>query len=112
VKAQQERRDHQRYGVQLRVHYRTSRKGVTARWAESSTVDMSSGGVSFRARHALPVGSHVELLIEWPARHDDMPMELHATGLIVRSNTYKTAVLITSRRFAVVEMAREIRATA
>jgi hypothetical protein len=73
---------------------------------------MSSSGVSFRVRHAMQVGSHVELLIEWPAQHDEMPMELHATGLIVRSNTYKTAVRITSRRFSVMEVQPQIRATA
>ena len=94
------------------VHYRTSQKTTVGRWAESVTLDMSSGGLSFRGRHALPVGSHLELLIEWPAHHDEMPMELHATGLVVRSNTYKTAVRITSRRFCVVELAPEIRATA
>ena len=94
------------------VHYRTSQKGALARWAESVTLDISSNGVSFRGRHALPVGSHIELLIEWPALHDEMPLELHATGLIVRSNTYKTAVGITSHRFNVVDVAPQIRATA
>ena len=95
------------------VHFRTSRKGAPGRWNESIVLDMSSNGLSFRGRHALPVGAHIELLLEWPALHDDQPMELHATGLIVRSNTYKTAIRITSRRFCVSEAAApEIRATA
>jgi hypothetical protein len=98
--------------MQLPVHYRTSRKGSIGRWADSVTLEMSSSGVTFRVRHALPVGSHVELLIEWPAPHDELPMELHATGLIVRSNTYKAAVRVTSRHFELLNLAQDIRATA
>ncbi len=95
------------------VHYRVSRRGVAGRWVESISLDMSSNGLCFRSRHAIPVGSHIELWLEWPARHDDQPMELHATGLIVRSNTYKTAIRITSRRFTVSDVeAPAIRATA
>jgi|ERR1039458_6634430 hypothetical protein len=107
VKTPPERRISQRFSVELPMQFRVSQKGTAARWVQSATLDMSSSGVSFRGRRQLPVGSHVELVIEWPALHDEMPMEMHATGLIVRSNTNRTAVRITSRRFCIVKVTEQ-----
>jgi len=62
----------------------------------------------------LPVGAHVELVIEWPNRYEDAyPVELLATGFIVRSEGGRTAVRVTSRKLRVDQApAQSLRATA
>jgi hypothetical protein len=63
---------------------------------------MSSIGLSFRSRKPLPVGSHLEMIIEWPARYGDIfPIDLQATGFVLRSEGGRTAVRVTSRKFRV-----------
>jgi hypothetical protein len=42
------------------------------------------------------------MVIEWPARYDDVyPIDLQATGFVVRSENGRTAVRVTSRKFRV-----------
>lgn len=97
-----ERRQKQRYDIQLPVHFRVSQKGAASRWSNGVTCDISSGGVSFRTRRPLPVGAHVELIMYWPATHGEVyPVELQATGLVVRSSATRTAVAITAHRFRI-----------
>jgi len=107
-----ERRASRRYQVRLHIHYHVSEKGSASRSATATTCDMSTGGLSFRSRKSLPVGSHVEMLVEWPAKHRDDPVELQMTGFIVRSGAGRTAVRITFWRFRVDSAAESIRATA
>ena len=76
-----------RYELHLPVHYRISQKGVVARWGTGMTREMSTTGLSFRTRKPLPVGSHVEMIVDWPAKYaDDQPIDLQLTGFIVRSD--------------------------
>jgi hypothetical protein len=63
------------------------------------TRDISTSGLSFRCRRILPIGAHIELNVEWPARPGAEPVELQFTGFIVRSDNGRTAVRITSHRF-------------
>ncbi len=60
------------------------------------------------------MGAHVELTIDWPAKHDQIyPISLQATGFILRSDANRTAVRVTSRKFRVEPAPLEdIRATA
>jgi hypothetical protein len=98
-----ERRLNRRYEVRLPVHYRISNRSGVARVGTGTTYEMSTNGLSFRTRKPLPIGAHVEMLIEWPARYGDIyPVDLQATGFIVRSDGGRTAVRMTSRRFRVV----------
>jgi len=95
-----ESRAKQRFELELTVHYRLSLKGSTSRWGTGTILDMSSGGISMRCRRPLPVGGHLEMIIDWPATHGGhYPMYLHATGFIVRSGSSKAAMRITSHRF-------------
>ena len=42
------------------------------------------------------------MIIDWPARHDEThPIDLQATGFVVRSSATRAAVRITSRRFRI-----------
>jgi hypothetical protein len=82
------------------LHYSVSLKGEALRSGSGLTLDISTTGISFRGRRPLPVGAHIELLVQWPAKYEDLyPVELQATGFVVRSDIGRTAVRITSRKF-------------
>jgi hypothetical protein len=109
----QEQRGSRRYELHLPIHYRISQKGVPARWGTGTTREMSTTGLSFRTRKPLPVGSHVEMIVDWPAKYaDDQPIDLQLTGFIVRSDGNRTAVRVTSRRFRINSHFEPYRATA
>lgn len=98
----QERRTTKRYDLHLPVHYRISQKGESSKWGSGTTREMSTNGLSFRTRRELPVGSHIEMIVDWPAKYgDDQPIDLQLTGFVVRSDAGKTAVRVTSRRFRI-----------
>jgi len=108
-----DRRTTKRYDLHLTVHYRISQKGVIARWGTGTTREMSTSGLSFRTRKPLPIGSHVEMIVDWPAKYaDHNPIDLQLTGFIVRSDGNRTAVRVTSRRFRVNTHIEDYRATA
>jgi hypothetical protein len=97
-----ERRNNRRYQIHLPLTYRISQKGFPPRTGTGTTRDLSTGGLSFRCRRSLPLGAHVELAIDWPARHaDEYPIDLQLTGFIVRSDGGRIGVRITSHRFRV-----------
>ena len=99
---QSERRRNRRYDMRLPVHYRVAEKGVMPRTGTGTTCDLSTHGLSFRCRRALPVGAHIELVVDWPSKFGEMyPIELQATGFVVRSNGGRIAVQVTSRKFHV-----------
>lgn len=65
-----------------------------------TTCDLSTGGLSFRCRRSLPVGSHIELTVEWPATYgDSQAMELQVTGFVIRTEGNRTGVRVNSHRF-------------
>jgi hypothetical protein len=98
-----ERRESPRFDVRLTLRYRLSQKGESdSRWQTGVTRDMSKDGVGFKTKRPLPIGSHIELRIDWPARNDNaFPVDLQATGFVVRSDQNRTAVRISSHRFLV-----------
>jgi hypothetical protein len=110
----QERRATRRYELHLPIHFRVSQKGAVARWGTGVTREMSTNGLSFRTRKPLPVGSHVEMIVDWPAKYaEDQPIDLQLTGFVVRSDNHRTAVRVTSRRFRInSHFHEEYRATA
>ncbi|HEY2016781.1 MAG TPA: hypothetical protein VGH38_24925 [Bryobacteraceae bacterium] len=63
---------------------------------------MSTNGLSFRSRKPLPVGTHIEMVVDWPPRFGDIyPIDLVMTGFIVRSAAGTTAVRVASKKFRV-----------
>lgn len=95
-----DRRANGRYDLRLPVHYRVSLKGEPTRTGSGTTSDISASGLNFRCRKSLPVGAHIEVLIDWPAKYRDTePMTLQATGFIVRCDGSRVAVRMTSRKF-------------
>ena len=108
-----ERRHDRRYDIQLPIHFRTSQYGEISRWAAGTTCNLSRGGIGLRCRRPLVVGSHIEMIVPWPARHDDVhPIELHANGIVVRATPTRAAVRITWCRFNVIRAGEALGATA
>jgi hypothetical protein len=108
-----EQRQSHRFNVRMSLRYRVSLKGSDSRWHSGVTRDMSKDGVSFKTRQPLPVGAHIELRIEWPARYDSTSqVDLLATGFVVRSDNSQTGVRISSHRFLVSPVPAELTKTA
>jgi hypothetical protein len=101
-KSAEERRRSTRFGIHLSLRFRQSEKGIQHRWSNGITRDMSKDGVAFRSGQPLPVGSHVELRIDWPVRQEaSRPIDLQATGFVVWSGSGETAVRISSHKFRI-----------
>ena len=97
-----ERRCTRRYDIRLPIRYRVSLKDSVPILGSGSTCDLSTTGVSFRCRRPLPVGAHIELVVDWPARHGDAePIELQITGFVTRNDGGRVGVRSTSRKFRV-----------
>jgi len=109
-----ERRANVRYELRMPLRYRVSQKGESPYMGTGLTQDLSVHGIGFRCRRSLPVGAHVEVLVDWPAKHDDVyPLELQVTGFVLRSENGRTAIRMTSHRLRVADdPAQHIRATA
>ena len=102
AKTADERRRSVRFDLHLALRYRQSEKGVEHRWNAGVTRDMSKEGVAFKCRQPLPVGSHVELRIDWPVKQEAIrPIDLQATGFVVWSGGEETAVRISSHKFRI-----------
>lgn len=81
MKRNNDRRSHRRYDIHLPVQYRVSQHSTMPIVGTATTCDLSTGGLSFRCRRILPVGSHIELSVEWPALcGDSQAMDLQVTG--------------------------------
>src|SRR5690349_24728354 len=65
--AAEDRRAARRYPINADLRFRVLRRGRVLESGEGRTVDLSSGGVLFRADQALPPGVAIELEVSWPA---------------------------------------------
>lgn len=108
-----DRRKSARFDVRLALRYRLSQKGIENRWCAGVTRDMSKDGLVFKSRRPLPVGSHVEVRIDWPVPyHAIYPMDLQITGFVVRNEHGRSAVRISSHRFLIHSEAESLVKTA
>src|SRR5690348_4094691 len=82
-----DRRQDRRYQLHLEVKWKLIRRRRVLDTGTGQTLDVSSGGMLFDAGRHLPEGLNVELSISWPVLlHNVAPMQLVASGKIVRSN--------------------------
>ena len=109
-----ERRADPRYDLRLPLHYRVAQRGEPAISGSGLTLDISVHGLSFRCRKPLPVGVHIEVSVDWPARYGELyPIELLATGFVIRSDHGRTAMRMTSHKLRISTVpAEQVRATA
>ena len=95
-----DRRQDRRYQLQLDLRWKLIRRRRVLDTGTGKTVDISSGGICFDAGRHLPEGLNVELSISWPVLlHNVAPMQLVATGKIVRSNGRQAALQTTQHEF-------------
>jgi len=82
-----DRRRDRRYQLQLDVKWKLIRRRRVLDSGTGRTIDVSSGGMLFDAGRHLPEGLNVELSVAWPVLlHNVAPMQLVASGKIVRTN--------------------------
>lgn len=94
-----ERRSRVRFPVELTVRYRSMGRRSTV-LGMGRTLNMSSGGLLIACEHELRTGVRLELNIEWPSLLDgSIPLQLVATGKVVRSAGSGFAVAFASYQF-------------
>ena len=85
----EERRARRRYPIRRSVRFREPR-GVTR---GGTSVDLSSGGISFIAEDPPLRGQSLELALSWPAeRPGGIPLELVVVGRVVRHEADRAAM--------------------
>jgi hypothetical protein len=88
-----DQRLNRRYPIALEIEYKLLRKGRVERLGLGRTLNVSSGGVLFEANEALPSGSSIELLVQWPFLLEGVcPLKLVIQGSVVRSDSKSVAV--------------------
>ena len=94
------RRASKRYAVRTLVQYRTSGGARDSAWKCGRTLDMSVSGILIDTPEGLPVGSTVELAIDWMGLYHGKPMvRLFVIGSVVRNDGRGTALRILKHEF-------------
>jgi hypothetical protein len=87
------RRNHRRYNSHLDLRWKVISRRRVLDVGEGRTLDISRGGVLFESGRHIPVGLHVELTINWPARLDNVqPLQLVVFGCVVRASDNRIAI--------------------
>ena len=95
-----ERRKNRRYHLQLELKWKLIRRRRLLDTGAGRTIDVSSGGIRFDAGRHLPEGLNVELSISWPVMlHNVAPMQLVATGKIVRCDGREVSMQTVQHEF-------------
>ena len=90
-----DRREDRRYAIPLAVKWKLIRRRRVLDSGVGQTIDLSSGGILFDAGREMPEGLNIELSITWPVMlHKIAPLQLVASGRIVRSNSNPSHVAI------------------
>ena len=89
-----------RYAVRAPVQYRAAIPSLESVWKSGYTRDMSAGGILIDPPEAAPVGSTLELAIDWPGLYHGKPMvRLFVIGTVARVDCRGTALRILSHEF-------------
>jgi c-di-GMP-binding flagellar brake protein YcgR len=94
-----ERRGNSRYPVKEDVRYRVLQSKAVQMSGSGTTLDISSGGILFTTSERLQPGQLVEVAVNWPATLNTYPLQLVATGRVVRSDNDTAAVRIDRYEF-------------
>jgi len=95
-----DRRETNRFPVKEDVRYRVLQSKSGQITGSGKTVDISSGGILFTTSEPLQPGRLVEISVNWPVRLDGTcPLQLVATGRVVRAEKDRAAVRIERYEF-------------
>lgn len=94
------RRIANRYPVRTAMHYRTSGGTLGSAWKNGHTLDMSAGGLLIDTPEAVPVGSTMEVVLDWPGLYHGKPMvHLFLIGSVMRNDSRGTALRVLAHQF-------------
>jgi hypothetical protein len=94
-----EHRSHSRYPIKLDAEYRVLKKGQVEH-GFGRTLNISSGGVYFETKAALPPSGPIELLVSWPFLLEGVcPLKLVMRGRIVRIDGKGVAIKFKHHEF-------------
>ncbi len=95
--AQRARRQHQRFPIAAAAEYILSGSRV-----QTTTRNISSGGVLLNTATVLPIGKLIQVWIDWPVLLDERcRLRLVINGRVLRSDWDGTAVTITKYEFRI-----------
>ena len=92
------RRMANRYAVRMVMQYRAKNDEVQSNWRRGNTLDMSVGGILIDIP-PVPIGSTVDLEIEWTGLYHGKMVRLVLTGTVVRIDNRGTAIRILQHQF-------------
>jgi len=88
-----DRRSHERYPINLELTYRLLQRGRQEKRGSGRTLNVASGGVLLQTNDALPAGSSVELVLNWPFLLEGVcPLKLVMRGRVVRCDGKGVAI--------------------
>ena len=95
-----DRRGTIRFPIREDVRYRIVHYKTEIVSGSGTTLNISSGGILFTTAEKLPVGSKVDLSVNWPVWLDDIcPLQFVVTGHVVRAESKQAVVRIDHYRF-------------
>ena len=95
-----DRRSKRRYPISLPVQYKIMKNYLVIGTGSGTSLDLSSGGISFSSAEPLRVGSYLELSVSWPVLlNQSCPLKLVASGRVVRSDHKCTAMSLDRYEF-------------
>lgn len=95
-----ERRSKRRYAISLPVKFKITKNCLVVGTGTGTSLDLSSGGISFTTPSPVKVGSYLELSVSWPVLLDQScPLQLVASGRVVRSDHQCTAIAMDRHEF-------------
>jgi hypothetical protein len=85
-----ERRSRCRYPLDSELQCKVIRSGQVY---SGKGVDISSGGICFVSSELLPIGTKVEISIDWPVRLSNVtPLQIRVIGHVIRHDKRGTAI--------------------
>ncbi|HXB72012.1 MAG TPA: PilZ domain-containing protein [Candidatus Acidoferrales bacterium] len=92
------RRTANRYTMRTPLQYRTSGSTPQSAWKRGHTLDISAGGILIDIPEAMPVGSRLELMMDWPGLYHCRPMvRLFLTASVTRTAAHTNGACIALR---------------
>ncbi len=95
-----EQRAHPRYTITLDLEYKLLSRGRVVQYGSGRMLNISTGGILFEMKAALPSSRSIELMIDWPFLFDGVcPIKLVIQGHVVRNDGNRIAVSIQRHKF-------------
>lgn len=102
-----DRRASARYPVTLEIRYAASDHANSVEKGSGRISDLSSSGLHFSADRALAPGLCLDLVIDWPLRHNRrVQLQLIAVGVVVWSSGTNTALRLQRHEFRTLGVGR------